>query len=108
MSLLEAMAAGIPVAATPVGGIPDVVADGVNGFLFAPGDSAMLQRLLRRLMHDPRLGKRIARAARETVRLRFSAERVLAQLEELYAGLGLEGGAGARACAPAGKLREAA
>jgi glycosyltransferase involved in cell wall biosynthesis len=108
VSLLEAMASGLPVAATSVGGIPDVVADGINGFLFAPGDSAMLQRLLRRLMHDAELGKRMALAARETVRLRFSAERVLAQLDELYAGLGLEGGAVARECAPAGRLREAA
>ena len=79
-----------------------------NCFLFAPGDSAMLQRLLRRLMHDAELGKRMALAARETVRLRFSAERVLAQLDELYAGLGLEGGAVARECAPAARLREAA
>ncbi len=89
VSLLEAMAAGVPVAATSVGGIPDVVADGVNGFLFAPGDRPMLQRLLRRLMHDPELGKRMALAARETVRLRFSAEHVLAQLDKLYGDLKL-------------------
>jgi glycosyltransferase involved in cell wall biosynthesis len=89
VSLLEAMASGLPVAATSVGGIPDVVADGVNGFLFAPGDSAMLQRLLRRLIHDPELGKRIALAARETVRARFATERVLAQLDELYGDLKL-------------------
>jgi glycosyltransferase involved in cell wall biosynthesis len=108
VSLLEAMAAGLPVAATSVGGVLDVIADGINGFLFAPGDSATLQRLLLRLMHDRELGKRMALAARETVRLRFSAERVLAQLDELYAGLGLEGGAVARECAPAGRLREAA
>jgi glycosyltransferase involved in cell wall biosynthesis len=108
VSLLEAMAAGLPVAATSVGGIPDVVADGINGFLYAPGDSAMLQRLLRRLMHDPELGKRMALAARETVRMRFATERVLAQLDELYGELKLADSAGARACTPAGKLREAA
>jgi len=89
VSLLEAMAAGVPVAATSVGGIPDVVADGINGFLFTPGDSATLQRLLRRLMHDAELGKRMALAARETVRLRFSAEHVLAQLDKLYGDLKL-------------------
>lgn len=97
MSLLEAMAAGLPVVATEVGGIPDVVTDGVNGFLFKPGDIATLERLLRRLMHDPRLRMRIATAARETVRLRFSADRVLARLDEIYAGLGLAVAAGARA-----------
>ena len=107
MSLLEAMAAGLPVAATSVGGIPDVVADGINGFLFDPGDSAMLQRLLLRLLHDPELGKRMALAARETVRMRFATERVLAQLDELYTDLKLAERAGARARTPAGKLREA-
>jgi len=108
MSLLEAMAAGLPVVATEVGGIPDVVSDGANGFLFRPGASARLERLLRRLMRDPRLGERIAMAARETVRLRFSADRVLAQLDEIYAGLGLARSAGARACMPARPLRGAA
>jgi glycosyltransferase involved in cell wall biosynthesis len=108
MSLLEAMAAGLPVVATEVGGIPDVVTDGVNGFLFRPGDSATLERLLRRLMHDPQLGMRIGTAARETVGLRFSADRVFAQLDEIYAGLGLARSAGARACMPARPLRGAA
>jgi glycosyltransferase involved in cell wall biosynthesis len=108
MSLLEAMAAGLPVVATEVGGIPDVVTDGVNGFLFRPGDIATLERLLRRLMHDPQLRMRIGTAARETVRLRFSAERVFAQLDEIYAALGLARSAGARACMPARPLRGAA
>jgi glycosyltransferase involved in cell wall biosynthesis len=108
MSLLEAMAAGVPVVATAVGGIPDVVTDGVNGLLFNPGDTATLERLLRGLMHDPELGTRIASAAREAVRLRFAADRVIPQLEEIYAGLGLPAGAGARASTPASRLREAA
>ncbi|SRR5581483_11799193 len=81
MSLLETMAAGLPVVATAVGGIPDVVTDGVNGFLFSSGDTGMLERLLRRLMQDRRLGQRIARAARETVEHHFAADRVVAELE---------------------------
>lgn len=101
MSLLEAMAAGLPVVATEVGGIPDVVSDGVNGFLFKPGDIATLERLLLRLMRDSHLSMRIGTAARETVRLRFSADRVLAQLDEIYAGLGLARSGGARAGTPA-------
>jgi glycosyltransferase involved in cell wall biosynthesis len=108
MSLLEAMAAGVPVVASGTGGIPDLVADGVNGFLCAPGDVAALERVLRRLMLDPELGRRIASAARESVRLRFAAEGVLAQLGEIYAEFGLRGVAGSPARMSAGPLREAA
>lgn len=108
MSLLEAMAAGVPVVATAVGGIPDVVTDGVDGLLFNPGDTATLERLLRRLMHDPQLCNSIGTAAHETVRLRFTADRVLAQLEKVYADLGLAGTAGARARTATRSLREAA
>jgi glycosyltransferase involved in cell wall biosynthesis len=90
VSLLEAMAAGVPVVASPVGGIPEVVVDGVGGFLAAPGDVATLTRLLRKLLLDRRLGAKIGAAARETVRLRFAPERALPKLEALYADLGLE------------------
>src|SRR5258708_4069615 len=83
------MAAGLPVVAAAVGGIPDVVSDGVNGFLFTPGDTAALQRLVRRLILDRELSRCIATAAQETVRRRFAVDRVMEQLEEIYAGLGL-------------------
>jgi glycosyltransferase involved in cell wall biosynthesis len=89
MGLLEAMAAGIPTVSTPVGGIPDVVTDGVDGLLIVPGDVAALERQLRRLLQDPKLAARLAAAARETVRRRFPADRMLAQLERIYAGAGL-------------------
>jgi glycosyltransferase involved in cell wall biosynthesis len=89
MSLLEAMAAGVPVIVSPVGGVPEVVVDGVSGFFAAPGDIATLQRLLAKLLLDRRLSARIGAAARESVRLRCSPERALARLEALYAALGL-------------------
>jgi glycosyltransferase involved in cell wall biosynthesis len=89
MSLLEAMAAGIPAVSTAVGSVPEVVTDGVDGFLIAPGDTAALERVLRRLLHDPELASRVGAAARETVRLRFAADRVLARLERVYAAAGL-------------------
>jgi glycosyltransferase involved in cell wall biosynthesis len=89
MSLLEAMSAGVPVVVSSVGGMPEVVVDGVSGFLAAPGDIATLQRLLRKLLLDRKLGARIGAAARESVRLRFAPERALPRLEALYAGLGL-------------------
>src|SRR5437763_291119 len=52
VSLIEAMSAGVPVVATPVGGIPEVVADNTSGFLVAPGDKGALERARRRLLVD--------------------------------------------------------
>jgi glycosyltransferase involved in cell wall biosynthesis len=89
IGLLEAMSAGVPVVATPVGGIPEVLADGVSGLLVAPGDTATLSRRLGKLLLDPALAERIGGAARESVRRRHSPERALAQLEALYASLGI-------------------
>jgi len=91
VSLLEAMSAGVPVIASPVGGIPEVVVDGVSGYLAAPGDTATLERLLRKLLLDRPLGERIGAAGRESARLRFAPERTLPRLEEIYASLGLCG-----------------
>jgi glycosyltransferase involved in cell wall biosynthesis len=93
ISLLEAMAAGVPVVASAVGGIPEVVVDGVSGFLVAPGDSASLARLLRRLLLDHALGARLGATARESARLRFAPERALPKLEEIYAAVGLSAAA---------------
>jgi glycosyltransferase involved in cell wall biosynthesis len=97
-SLLEAMGAGLPVVATPVGGIPEALADGVSGFLVAPGDTAALARHLRKLLLDRALGARVGAAGRETVRVRYAAERTIAPLEALYAevGAGLPEGRPAR------------
>jgi glycosyltransferase involved in cell wall biosynthesis len=107
VSLLEAMAAGVPVVASAVGGIPEVVADGVSGCLVAPGDKASLERALRRLLTDGELAARIGAAARETARLRFAPERALPQLEEIYATLGLQADA-AEIASRVAELRRAA
>jgi glycosyltransferase involved in cell wall biosynthesis len=83
------MAAGVPPVASAIGGIPEVVVDGVSGFLVAPGDRASLERALRRLLIDTKLAERVGAAARETARLRFAPERALPALEEIYAALGV-------------------
>ncbi len=90
VSLLEAMAAGVPSVASAVGGIPEVLVDGVSGFLVAPGDKAKLERALRQLLTERELAGRIGAAARETARLRFAPERALPRREEIYAALGLQ------------------
>jgi glycosyltransferase involved in cell wall biosynthesis len=89
VSLVEAMAAGIPVIASGVGGIPEAVTDGVTGFLVAPGDTSTLTRVLRKVLLDRTLAARVGAAAREAARLRFAPDRAMARLEEVYAEAGL-------------------
>ncbi len=89
VSLLEAMSAGVPVVASPVGGIPEAVLDGSTGLLVAPGDKIGLERALRRILLDRALAAKLGAAARESARLRFSPARVLPRLEDLYARLGV-------------------
>jgi len=55
MAVLDAWAYGIPVVTTPVGGIPDIVHDGINGLLFQPGDIKMLSQQLEKLIKDKSL-----------------------------------------------------
>jgi len=93
VSLIEAMSAGVPVVATPVGGMPEVVADGKSGYLVAPGDKMNLQRALKRLLIDKALARSLGAAARETARARFAPERALPAIEGIYEALGVNGSA---------------
>jgi glycosyltransferase involved in cell wall biosynthesis len=89
VGLVEAMSAGLPVVASPVGGIPEAVVDGANGYLVAPGDRGGLERSLGRLLTDRALAARLGAAARESALRRFAPERALAPLEALYDSLGV-------------------
>jgi len=84
MSLLEAMAMGLPVVATRVGAIPEAVSDGREGLLFAPGDIDALAAHLQRLLDDPRQAQAIGGAGRERVLRDFSLENVTSDLLRLY------------------------
>jgi glycosyltransferase involved in cell wall biosynthesis len=88
MGVLEAMAAGIPTVASGVGGIPDAIEDGVEGFLVNPGDIDALANRLARLLESAELRRQFASAARCKVRKLFSTEIVLSQVEDLYRNLG--------------------
>lgn len=108
ISLLEAMAAGVPVIASPVGAIPEAIVDGVSGFLVAPGDLGTLSRTLHKVLLDSALAARIGAAARESVRRRYAPEKVLPQLEELYASLAVQPARAAEPLARAIDLKKAA
>lgn len=85
MAILEAMAYGLPVITTPVGGVPQVVVDGENGFLTPVDDPAALAACLDALLGCPDERRRIGAAARSTVRERFGIGACLDRLLDLYA-----------------------
>jgi glycosyltransferase involved in cell wall biosynthesis len=82
--LAEAMAVGTPVVATDVGGLAEVVDDGVTGALVAPGDPAALARALAELAADPDRRARLGAAAAADVADRFSVTRLLDRVQALY------------------------
>jgi glycosyltransferase involved in cell wall biosynthesis len=82
--LVEAMAAGAPVVATAVSGIPELIEHEVNGLLVAPEDPEALADALLRLHDDPELTRRLTAAGRETVRERFDGEQLAAGLADLF------------------------
>jgi glycosyltransferase involved in cell wall biosynthesis len=83
-SVLESMAAGVPVVATQVGGTPEIVEDGVTGLLVPPGDSEELAAAISRLLADNTLAKRLVESARRRVFSRYSLERAVESTERLY------------------------
>lgn len=84
MSILEAMAAGVPVIASRIGGIPEQVTDGVDGLLVEPGDAVGFSLAMKRLVDDPALADRLGVEARQTVARRFSPEAHLSSLVKTY------------------------
>jgi glycosyltransferase involved in cell wall biosynthesis len=90
LGVLEAMACGVPVVATAVGGIPDVIQDRVNGLLIEPGQPEALARAIVTILTDDALRSRLREAAHSDVRKRFSTDSVIKDLETLYRELGIQ------------------
>ena len=83
-AILEAMATGLPVVATQVGGNGELVSDGLTGRLIEPRSTAALAQAIRQYLDDPVLGKMHGRAARDRAERDFSLERMLAGYADLY------------------------
>jgi glycosyltransferase involved in cell wall biosynthesis len=84
VSAIEALAAGRPVVATRVGGVPDVVRDGQDGFLVEPGAVDDLAERLARLARDADLRRKMGDAGRERVLPRYSVDRLVDDVDTLY------------------------
>lgn len=84
IALLEAMAAGLPAIVTRVGGNPEVVVDGENGFLVESGDAMGLARTLVALARDAALRERMSLAARARVEAEFDLKKAVRRYEEIY------------------------
>lgn len=83
-SILEAMAVGLPVAATAVGGTPDIVTHKKSGWLFQPNDSSALQNAMLKLLGDPELRSRLGRQARKHVLENYSIDAIADRVANLY------------------------
>jgi glycosyltransferase involved in cell wall biosynthesis len=85
--VLEACAAGVPVVATAVGGVPEVIADGENGYLTPPGDAKALARCLLAVLRAEDGGRGMGEAGRRRVREEFTFEAQAAAYRRLFAEL---------------------
>ncbi|MCS6294575.1 MAG: glycosyltransferase family 4 protein [Nitrospira sp.] len=85
-ALIEAMAAGLPVVASRVGGIPAIVRHEENGLLVAAGDSRALSDALRRILSDPQLADRLGRNASRTIGQEFGVKAMVDAVESVYRG----------------------
>lgn len=84
LTVLEAMAAGRPVVASRVGGIPEIVRDGRDGFLVPPDDPARLADGIVKMLNDPDLATRLGRSGRERVEASFGIDGLVRDTVALY------------------------
>ncbi|MGH9143451.1 MAG: glycosyltransferase [Vicinamibacterales bacterium] len=83
-AILEAMASGLPIVASGVGGIPELIENGRTGWLVPPGEDEPLAARVMHVMADAAAAARIGAAARADARARFSFERMVAAFDEIY------------------------
>ncbi len=84
LSVAEAMAAGLPVVATPVGGMPEIVLDNITGLLVELRSPARLCEALHKLVADPVMARRMGQAGRIHVSAHFTLDQMVSRFEALY------------------------
>lgn len=84
VSAIEAMASSCPVVATRVGGLPDLIADRKTGILVPPRQPEALTNAVLCLLHDPQIARELGRNGRDSVRHRFTVQRLLSDTDDLY------------------------
>jgi glycosyltransferase involved in cell wall biosynthesis len=84
VALLDAMSYGIPAIGTRVGGIPDIIEDGVSGLLVPPANPEALAAAIERVARDPGYAQRLAHAGRERLRTRFSWDVITKRWDAVY------------------------
>jgi glycosyltransferase involved in cell wall biosynthesis len=89
-SVLESMAAGLPVVAARVGGTPEIIVDGVDGLLVPTQDPQALAQAMLRILQDADFARRLSRAGQVKMQTHFGFDRLIAQLEQLYSNSLLE------------------
>jgi glycosyltransferase involved in cell wall biosynthesis len=99
MAVLEAMAAGVPVVAARVGGVPDLVEHGRTGFLFEPLDGPSIRRAVEKVLSTPAAAAQVSRQAKERAKEWFHPEVIARRHVEIYREV-LEGRAAAKAPVP--------
>ncbi|MDQ7823287.1 MAG: glycosyltransferase [Candidatus Eremiobacteraeota bacterium] len=83
-AVLESMAAGVPVVATAVGGVPELILEGETGYMVAPGDHEALASRVTGLLNDEKKRREMGEKSRERVKAHFSREKMVSVTEEVY------------------------
>ena len=84
VSLMEALSCGVPIVATPVGGIPEMIEQGVNGYVVPVNDPEAVASEVSRILNNTLLARRLRRAARETAKARFSLGHQVDRLTKIW------------------------
>lgn len=84
ISILEAMASGLPIITTPVGGIPEVIEDGINGFLITPGDHRALAEKLLLLLSNKQMRQEMGSNNRKKIKERYDINVICTRLAQAY------------------------